>query len=128
MALAMRRLELCLVLFAGVSSALAQQAATFNGQHIGRVQDWTVRHLVFSGGLQGADLAAATKAEPRILFHLAERNLDGRLAAAAPSNPPAKKKRTESGLERQPWRWNCACEHVSGKIQFRRCRIAGLCP
>ncbi len=42
--------------------------------HVGRVQDWSYRHLVLSGGLPAADLGKA-KAEPRILFRLAERNL-----------------------------------------------------
>ncbi len=43
-------------------------------QHVGRVQDWSYRHVVLSGGLPAADLGQA-KAEPRILFRLAERNL-----------------------------------------------------
>ena len=43
-------------------------------QHVGRVQDWSYRHVVLSGGLPAADLGKA-KAEPRILFRLAERNL-----------------------------------------------------
>jgi len=42
--------------------------------HLGRVQDWSYRHVVLSGGLPAADLDKA-KAEPRILFRLAERNL-----------------------------------------------------
>jgi len=43
-------------------------------QHVGRVLDWSYHHLVLSGGLPAADLDVA-KAEPRILFRLAERNL-----------------------------------------------------
>ena len=43
-------------------------------QHVGRVQDWSYRHVVLSGGLPAADLGQA-KGEPRILFRLAERNL-----------------------------------------------------
>jgi hypothetical protein len=43
-------------------------------QHVGRVLDWSYRHMVLSGGLPAADLNQA-KFEPRILFHLAERNL-----------------------------------------------------
>jgi len=43
-------------------------------QHVGRVVDWSYRHLVLSGGLAAADLDRA-KSEPRILFRLVERNL-----------------------------------------------------
>jgi hypothetical protein len=43
-------------------------------KHVGRVLDWSYRHIVVSGGLSAENLAAA-KTEPRILFHLAERNL-----------------------------------------------------
>ncbi len=43
-------------------------------QHVGRVLDWSYHHVIVGGGLPAADLDAA-KAEPRILFHLAERNL-----------------------------------------------------
>jgi hypothetical protein len=43
-------------------------------QHVGRVQDWSYRHMVLSGGLPAADLGKA-QAEPRMLFRLAERNL-----------------------------------------------------
>lgn len=43
-------------------------------QHVGRVQDWSYHHVVLSGGLPAADLNRA-RTEPRILFHLAERNL-----------------------------------------------------
>src|SRR5882724_10997066 len=43
-------------------------------QHVGRVLDWSYHHVILSGGLPAADLKRA-KAEPRILFHLAERNL-----------------------------------------------------
>ena len=43
-------------------------------QHVGRVLDWSYHHVTLSGGLPAADLDRA-KAEPRILFHLAERNL-----------------------------------------------------
>jgi hypothetical protein len=42
-------------------------------EHVGRVLDWSYRHLVVSGGLSPANLEAA-KTEPRILFHLAARN------------------------------------------------------
>jgi hypothetical protein len=43
-------------------------------QHVGRVVDWSYHHVTLSGGLPAADLDRA-KAEPRILFRLAERNL-----------------------------------------------------
>ena len=42
--------------------------------HVGRVTDWSYGHLVISGGLSAVSLDAARN-EPRILFHLAERNL-----------------------------------------------------
>jgi hypothetical protein len=43
-------------------------------EHVGRVLDWSYHHIIVSGGLSAANLEAA-KTEPRILFHLAERNL-----------------------------------------------------
>jgi hypothetical protein len=43
-------------------------------RHVGRVQDWSSRHVTMSGGLSAADLSAA-KVEPRIFFRLVERNL-----------------------------------------------------
>jgi hypothetical protein len=43
-------------------------------QHVGRVLDWSYRHVTLSGGLLAADLDRA-KVEPRMLFHLVERNL-----------------------------------------------------
>jgi hypothetical protein len=39
--------------------------------------DWSYHQLVLGGGLENANLATA-QTEPRILFRLAERNLDGR--------------------------------------------------
>jgi hypothetical protein len=57
--------------------------------HTGRVTDWSYGHVVLSGGPSAANLDAATT-EPRILFHLAERNLlvvqDG--MSSVPSAPP----------------------------------------
>ena len=49
-------------------------------QHVGRVLDWSYHHVVLSGGLPAADLDGA-RAEPRILFRLAERNLPPSAAA-----------------------------------------------
>jgi len=43
-------------------------------QHVGRVVDWSYHHVITSGGVSAADLDTA-KAEPRVLFRLAERNL-----------------------------------------------------
>lgn len=51
-------------------------------EHVGRVLDWSYHHIIVSGGLSAANLEAA-KTEPRILFHLAERNLQ---RTAAPSS------------------------------------------
>jgi hypothetical protein len=42
--------------------------------HVGRVQDWSYRHVTMSGGLSTADLDKA-RVEPRILSRLVERNL-----------------------------------------------------
>jgi len=64
--------------------------------HVGQVTDWSSRHVVVSGGLSAANLAAAQN-EPRILFHLAERNLvsvhDGAITLLPvlpdPGTPPA---------------------------------------
>jgi hypothetical protein len=56
------------------AQAQAQAQEQPRQQHVGRVLDWSFRHVVLSGGLEAADLNQA-KAEPRILFHLAERNL-----------------------------------------------------
>ncbi len=42
-------------------------------EHVGRVLDWSYHHVILSGGLPGADLDRA-RVEPRVLFHLAERN------------------------------------------------------
>ena len=56
------------------AQAQAQAQEQSRQQHVCRVLDWSSRHVVLSGGLEAADLNQA-KAEPRILFHLAERNL-----------------------------------------------------
>lgn len=61
------------LLLAALSLA-AQAQHQISKQHVGRVNDWSHRHVVVSGGLSDANLEAA-KTEPRILFHLAERNL-----------------------------------------------------
>jgi hypothetical protein len=66
------RRNFCLLLFVPLLSLAAQEGP--NHQHVGRVLDWSYRHLVVSGGLSPANLEAA-KMEPRILFHLAGRNL-----------------------------------------------------
>jgi hypothetical protein len=50
-------------------------------EHVGRVLDWTYRHLVVSGRPSAANLEAA-KTEPRILFHLAARNLHREAASS----------------------------------------------
>ena len=64
------------ILLASVGVATAQQTTVpLEQQHVGRVIDWSYRHIIFSGGLPVGDSDAA-KAEPRILFHLAERNPD----------------------------------------------------
>ncbi len=61
------------LLIAGLPLA-AQVNNPFSQTHVGRVTDWSSRHIVVSGGPSAANLEAA-RTEPRILFHLAERNL-----------------------------------------------------
>ena len=56
------------------ASSLAGMAQTGSEEHIGRVVDWSYHHIVVSGPLSNANLDRARR-EPRILFHLAERNL-----------------------------------------------------
>ncbi len=64
---------LCLSLLAcfGLTGQGQEQARP---QHVGRVQDWSYHHVTMSGGLSAPDLEKA-RVEPRILFRLAERNL-----------------------------------------------------
>lgn len=57
----------CLILF-------GQAQEQPRPEHVGRVLDWSYSHVALSGGLPAADLNRA-KVEPRILFHLVERNL-----------------------------------------------------
>ena len=67
------------VLFLACVGAAGRAQDQPRQQHVGRVQDWSYRHVVLSGGLPAADLDKA-QTEPRILFRLAERNL-GRASA-----------------------------------------------
>jgi hypothetical protein len=67
------RCALLVLLLSGLRLS-GQSQEEFSQQHVGRVVDWSYQHTVLSGGLQAADLDAASK-EPRLLFHLAERNL-----------------------------------------------------
>jgi hypothetical protein len=73
MSLMMRYLQVSVFVMSWVAASAAQQQHP-QEQHVGRVSDWTSHHVVVSGGLDAANMVAA-KAEPRILFHLAERNL-----------------------------------------------------
>ena len=72
----LKSLRLLSLVLLVAASAMAQQSSS-RAQHVGRVQDWSYSHIVYSGGMNNADLQAAAKREPRILFHLAEHNLDG---------------------------------------------------
>ena len=64
----------------------AQTKEQLNPTHVGRITDWSYRHVVVSGGASAHNLEAA-RTEPRILFHLVERNLlqvpDGALSSTA---------------------------------------------
>ena len=64
---------LCLAFVACLSLAGRAQDEP-RQQHVGRVLDWSYRHVTLSGGLPAADLNRA-KTEPRILYRLVERNL-----------------------------------------------------
>ncbi|MGZ4732825.1 MAG: hypothetical protein ACXVZH_11855 [Terriglobales bacterium] len=70
----LRRLIMPAVLFLAWLGLAGQAQDQARQPHVGRVQDWSYRHVVLSGGLPAADLGRA-KAEPRILSRLAERNL-----------------------------------------------------
>ena len=65
---------LLLCVWVVTSLSLAGMAQTGSEEHIGRVVDWSYHHIVVSGPISTANLDRARR-EPRILFHLAERNL-----------------------------------------------------
>lgn len=73
----MRRMRLWMVLLGFSVTSVAQQPSAAAQGHVGRVQDWSYHHVVYSGGWTASDMSAAAKREPRILFRLAERMLDG---------------------------------------------------
>ncbi len=62
---------LCVVVCRGLAG---QSQEDPNTGHRGRVIDWSYHHVVVSGPITNANLDRASR-EPRILFHLAERNL-----------------------------------------------------
>ena len=64
----------CLLLCVSLLAGLAGQAQTPAEEHVGRVIDWSYHHIVASGPISNRSLDRARQ-EPRILFHLAERNL-----------------------------------------------------
>ena len=72
------RLRVQLILFGLLTclgTAAAQQTAfSLEQQRVGRVVDWSSHHVIVSGAGQAIDWDAA-QAEPRILFHLAKRQL-----------------------------------------------------
>jgi hypothetical protein len=70
----LRRHILLSVVFLACLGSAGQAQDQLPPQHVGRVLDWSYRHVALSGGLPAADLDRA-KVEPRILFRLAERNL-----------------------------------------------------
>lgn len=70
----MRSFLLPAFLLACVVASAGQQVVRSQPEHVGRVVDWTSRHITVSGGLTSRNLRAA-RFEPRILLHLAERNL-----------------------------------------------------
>lgn len=70
----LRRHILLSVVFLACLVGAGQAQDQLPPQHVGRVLDWSYRHVALSGGLPAADLDRA-RVEPRILFRLAERNL-----------------------------------------------------
>jgi hypothetical protein len=68
-----RNLLWCLSLL-GCLTLAGQSQVDFSEGHVGRVVDWSYHHIVVSGPITNANLDRARR-EPRILFHLAERNL-----------------------------------------------------
>jgi hypothetical protein len=84
--------RLCVV--SGIILGIFHSASAQSAQpHVGRVSDWSSRHLAVSGGPSAANLKAAAT-EPRILFYLADRNLvrfqNGALKFFANAPSPAK--------------------------------------
>jgi hypothetical protein len=72
-----RSLRTWWLMLASLSLGVSGQAQHASGlKHVGRVTDSSYHHLLAGGGLTAANLKLA-QSEPRILFRLAERNLDG---------------------------------------------------
>ncbi|MBZ5704103.1 MAG: hypothetical protein LAN63_02010 [Acidobacteriia bacterium] len=74
MSFGMRHLQVAAFVACCTVAAAAQQSNQVPQEHVGHVLDWTSHHIAVSGGLDAANLRAA-QADPRILFHLVERNL-----------------------------------------------------
>jgi hypothetical protein len=124
------RRNFCLLLFVPLLCLAAQEGP--NHQHVGRVLDWSYRHLVVSGGLSPANLEAA-KTEPRILFHLAAPNFhreapssgqagygpENDLSARGQPVRDSEKAASEERLERFPGCRQCRSQQFSRKVQFR---------
>lgn len=90
-----RYVVLCLAFVAGLSLAGRAQDEP-RQQHVGRVLDWSYRHVTLSGGLPAADLNRA-KTEPRILYRLVERNLP-----RVPARQQLRQMGAEDRLPRRP--------------------------
>lgn len=86
---------LCLAFVACLSLAGRAQDEP-RQQHVGRVLDWSYRHVTLSGGLPAADLNRA-KTEPRILYRLVERNLP-----RVPARQQLRQMGAEDRLPRRP--------------------------
>jgi len=73
-----RSLQIGLSIAVSLSLTVAGLAQEIGEQkHVGRVTDSSFHHLLVSGGPNRKNLKLA-QSEPRVLFRLAERNLDGR--------------------------------------------------
>ena len=73
---------LCVVVCLGLAG---QPQEDPNTGHMGRVIDWSYHHVVVSGSITNANLDRA-RGKPRILFHLAERNLASSTYSSGRSN------------------------------------------
>ncbi len=73
---------LCVVVCLGLAG---QPQEDPNAGHMGHVIDWSYHHVVVSGSITNANLDRA-RGEPRILFHLAERNLASSTHSSGRSN------------------------------------------
>jgi hypothetical protein len=64
----------CFLVLSALFAVAQDQAVPWQSQHLGRVHDWSARHITTSGGLTTQNLRTA-QLEPRVLLQLRERNM-----------------------------------------------------